>query len=258
MELRLIAERLSRKIVLRRRLPRNFGGQRLYVSPSGGGLRYWRHNLYKVDPHLFRLVDEFVKPGSVVWDLGANMGLFTFAAAHRAGETGFVLAIDGDVDNVSLLLRSRFARKQAGTAEVQVLPVAIGPPGSRFINFTVSERCRATNSIEGFGHDQIGPSREKRAVPLVTADELLQSFRPPNFVKIDVEGAEMEVFKGAHRLLSEARPIIEVEVAPTPEKQTPIRDLFLQHRYKLYNGADPAGQRKPTEMPTFSCLAVPE
>src|SRR5579862_1733619 len=186
MGLRQIADRVSRGVVLRRRLPRNFGGGRLFVAPRGGGLRYWRHNLHDVDPHLFGLVEQFVKPGMCVWDIGANMGLFTFAAAHRAGPGGFVLAVEADVDNASLLLRSRFASDRAATAEVQILPVAMGAPGSRFAHFLVSERCRATNSLEGFGHGLGGEAREKRAVPMVTADELLEKFRAPAFVKMDV------------------------------------------------------------------------
>ena len=258
MGLRTLAERMSQGVVLKRRLPQAFGGGRLFVAPRGGGMRYWRRNMMKMDPHLFGLADEFVKPGMCVWDIGANMGLFTFAAANRAGREGFVLAVEADVDNAALLLRSRFASDRAATAELQVLTVAMGAPGARFAHFVISDRSRAMNSLEGFGMGFEGPPHEKRVVPVVTCDELLASFRAPGFVKIDVEGAELEVFKGAEKLLSEVRPVFELEVAPVAEKQEAIREVFSRHHYKMYDGDVAANGRLARDLPPFSCLAMPE
>src|SRR2546421_503378 len=105
--MRRVAERLSRGVVMTRRMPARFGGSRIYVSPEGGGLRFWRPGLEQCDPTLFRLVEEFVRPGDTVWDIGANMGLLTFAAAHVAGPKGRVVAIEPDVEMARLLLMSR-------------------------------------------------------------------------------------------------------------------------------------------------------
>lgn len=99
---RRLAERLSRGRVLKRHLPREFGGGSVYVTPDAA-LRFWRQNLYKADPMLFDAARELVRPGDVVWDVGANVGLFSFATAALAGPTGQVLAIEPD------LLAGRFA-----------------------------------------------------------------------------------------------------------------------------------------------------
>ena len=72
------------------------------VSPSCG-LRYLRWALGKVDPALFRWVEAYVKPGSVVWDVGANLGLFSFAAAARAGSDGAVVAFEPDTQLVAMI-----------------------------------------------------------------------------------------------------------------------------------------------------------
>ena len=81
--LRRMTEHLTRDWVVRRRLPSDFARVPFHVSPSAG-LRYLFRPMDTVDPILLNLVKEFVGPGSVVWDVGANVGLFAFAA-YNAG-----------------------------------------------------------------------------------------------------------------------------------------------------------------------------
>src|SRR5271154_3189504 len=121
--LRTLAERLSRGLVFQRRLPPEFGGGRIFVSPDAG-LRFYRRNLAAGDAILFRMVDELVKAGNVVWDVGANVGLFTFAAAHRAGKNGHVIAIEADPWLADLLGRSCELRDRNSDAPVTVVPAA--------------------------------------------------------------------------------------------------------------------------------------
>src|SRR5262245_5189078 len=90
MLIRSIAEKLSRRIILKKVLPERVGALSIYVSP-GSSLRYWR-DFNAIDDVLFDWAVEFVKPGLKVWDIGASVGLFTFAAAFKAGSNGRVLA----------------------------------------------------------------------------------------------------------------------------------------------------------------------
>jgi hypothetical protein len=100
--LRRVAEILSRGVVLKRRLPTQFGSGPLFVSPDSG-LKYYRLDLKTADPTLFRMAAELVRPGDIVWDIGANVGLFTFAAAGLASPRGHVIAVEPDTWLVSLL-----------------------------------------------------------------------------------------------------------------------------------------------------------
>src|SRR6266849_8056860 len=100
--MRRLLKTISRDVVLRRRLPAEFGKVAILVSPNCA-LAYWRRNIASVDPYLLSMVRELVRPGMAVWDIGANVGLFTFAAAGLGAQ---VLAVEGDTWLANLLHRS--------------------------------------------------------------------------------------------------------------------------------------------------------
>src|ERR1700753_2897668 len=122
MPLRAALEHNTHRLVVRRRLPAPFASARIYVS-SEGGLKYLARRMSEVDPALLRLAAQVVMPGDTVWDVGANVGLFGFAAAVAAGPTGRVLAVEPDATLVTLLRRS--VAGNLGLAPIDVLPVAV-------------------------------------------------------------------------------------------------------------------------------------
>ncbi len=129
----------------------------------------------------------------MVWDVGANVGLFSFAAASLAGPEGRVVALEPDAWLVQLLRRSA-SRQPAGSAPVEVVPAAIAAALS-VRTLCLASRSRAANYLADFGTIQTGGSREQQSVIAVTLDWLLESFPVPSVVKIDVEGAELEVLE---------------------------------------------------------------
>ena len=165
--LRRLAERLSRDLTLRRRLPAEFGRAPILVTPSAG-LRYITRRMDAVDPVLMGLAREFVKPGAVVWDVGANVGLFAFAAASLAGPGGQVVAMEPDAWLVQLLRRS------AANATGRFGAGANHTGGRRLVavlahRFCLAERSRAANHLVRIRHDPDGRhprgSDDRRADP---------------------------------------------------------------------------------------------
>ncbi len=107
----------------------------------------------QADPPLLRLAAEVVRRGDTVWDIGANLGLFSFAAAVAAGPAGRVLAVEPDTVLAGLLRRS--AAVNSGHAPVDVLPAAVSD-GLSVARFHVARRNRSTNHLDGFGTSQAG------------------------------------------------------------------------------------------------------
>lgn len=252
--LRTVAERASRNVVLRRRLPPELGGAALFVTP-GSMLSYWRRDLRRVDPMLLAVAREVVRPGDVVWDVGANCGLFAFAAAGLAGPEGHVLAVEADIWLASLLRRSSRANRPRGL-DVDVLPAAVaGEVG--LARFSVASRGRAANYLTAAGgSSSAGGVREEQLVPTVSLDWLLGQTQAPRFVKIDVEGAEETALQGAQRVLRDVRPGLLCEV--TGRNRQAVTALLLAQGYVLLDAEKPVAERRPLEAAAWNTLALPK
>src|SRR5687767_11298397 len=103
--LRRAVARAGRDSAFWRRLPPELGGAKFLASLEGG-LKYARTLTSDIDPELLHLARTYVHPGHTVWDVGANVGLFTFAAAGLAGPTGCVVSVEPDAWLAQLLQRS--------------------------------------------------------------------------------------------------------------------------------------------------------
>lgn len=251
--IRSLLETLSRGRVLRRRLPAAHGGHSLYVSPDAA-MSLWKRDLGAVDPFLLRMAAELVRPGMNAWDLGANVGLFAFAAAFAAGPSGRVLAVEADGWLAALLARS--AREApASHARVEVLAAAVSDVAG-VAELCIARRGRAGNHLRSVaGSTQTGGTREVRQVAAVTLDDLLSRYAPPQVVKIDVEGAELLCLRGAERLFREVRPVLLCEVAGENAGEA---GAFLRgHGYSLFDAATAADRRQPLDRPAWNTLALP-
>jgi FkbM family methyltransferase len=223
----------------------------VFVSPDSA-LQFLKPNLELVGRELFDLACEHVSRGSVVWDVGANVGLFTFAAANTAGGDGEVLAIEADAFLASLLQRSAHYASNRDLS-VNVL-CAAASDRLGVARFLIAERGRSSNALEESGvRSQAGGTRCVQHVVTVTLDGLLETFRPPNLLKIDVEGAEELVLKGAHRLLSDCRFTIYIEVGHTQNDS--VTSILKRNEYRLFDGGSRGGPE--LDHCTWNTLAIP-
>lgn len=246
--LRTLLERVSRGRVLRRHLPPDFGSVPILVSPDAS-LQLWK---MRTKSDLFDFANEFVQRGSVVWDAGANVGLLSIAAAQRAGDMGKVIAIEPDIW-LAALLRKSAAMQPVTSARIQVIPVAIFDSPT-IASFNVAKRGRASNFLSvARGSSQTGGVRETVSVVTVTLDWLLEHCATPNILKIDVEGAESNVLRGAQRVLAEAQPVVLIEVYEKSIDE--VTEILLRNGYTLFDWD--ARPRVRVDRACFNTLAIP-
>jgi FkbM family methyltransferase len=201
---------------------------------------------------MFDWAAEFVRAGDVVWDIGANVGLFTFAAAHMAGPTGRVIAIEADGFLADLIRRSH--RSFGSQTELEVICAAISD-SCGIATFDIASRGRSTNHLHSLeGSTQTGGTRHSVTVATLSLDQLLDQLPAPRVLKIDVEGAELNVLRGASRLLSTVRPVILCEVS---SNGSTIADLLHTNGYELFDLQADANRTRTLDLPAFNTLAWP-
>lgn len=143
------------------------------------------------------LFEKTVAAGSCVLDVGANVGFYTLLASVIVGAQGRVFAFEPVPANVAYL---REHIRANGISNVEVFDVAVSDDeGRKFFKSGTDKYFLGRLSPEG-----------ELAVNCVSLDGMRtrRELRPPNLIKIDVEGAELAVLQGAAQLLAEAHPVI--------------------------------------------------
>ncbi len=247
---RILAERMSRNISFSARLPKKFGRRKIYLSPANQ-LAIWKPGEAKFQAYLLGFAERFIGKDDVVWDIGANMGMFGVPAAHRAKS---VLAVEPDPFNQQLLHKTRAANPDLA---LEVLPVAVSNEVG-VAQFAIPERGRSANSLvaTSFG-TQMGGTRQYYSVMTVTADWILERYPAPDFVKIDAEGAELWILQGAIKLLSVVRPVIIVEMPN--EHADGCADIFRKNDYLMFSSYTPVDPAKAVDdiHDVWDVLAIP-
>lgn len=253
MSVREIIRRATRHRVIRKKLPPQFGGTPFYASPDAA-LRYLRPGLAAFDSFLLRVAEEELNEQSVVWDVGGNVGLFTFAAASIANR-GTVVTIEADIWLASILRRSANLPENRHR-DIRVLPVAVSDSVG-VAKFCIAKNGRASNFIDGLGGRKIsGGVREEVLVPTTTLDNLLDSFPEPQFVKMDIEGAEVAALTGATRLVGEVRPVFCIEVV-SEDLADVVMQITREHDYRLFDAGTSRKSAPPIDQCVANTLVVP-
>lgn len=221
-------EYCARNLRFRRRLPREFGGHVIWTSLDAR-LRYLRPGRAAFDRELLEVARHFISPGRMVFDVGANVGEFATAASHFVGSQGAGLAIEPDPFLCALLHRTIAEPENAGL-QLEALCAAIAEKDG-FASFHIASRGRASNALAGHGLYTMGNVRARFMAPVFTIDTLVEKWRLPGFIKIDVEGAELRVLEGACQTLSYHRPLIFVEVTAMQDR---VLALFTQLNYRIF------------------------
>ncbi|GEM_PF-340852 len=164
------------------------------------------------EPHLMAAMERLVRPGWVVLDVGANIGLHTLAAASLASR-GQVYAFEPALETFTYL-EANLRRAGLRNARAERLALSDGPGTARLAYR--SHQSGASHFI-GEGPDEDGSSVEE--VPCCSLDSWVASrgLDRVDLVKVDVEGAEMAVLDGAAQTLATKQPWVIMECNPVTQ-----------------------------------------
>lgn len=182
------------------------------------------------------IVRNLVKPGDTVVDVGANIGYITARLADIVGPVGRVYAIEPVPETYDLLTRTVRRLKLESVRPVHAC--ASSRSGEVTMEIPAAqqggENLYESRIIDPLGSDTSG---RRVSVPALTLDEIVEDAKGPvTFVKIDVEGHEGEVIRGAAGLLARHQPALYIEVTGNPdERGTPAAQLFEELMRLGYN-----------------------
>jgi len=140
--------------------------------------------------------ERHLKPGMAVFDIGANVGFYTLLASVLVGPSGRVVAFEPLPRNLGFL-HGHVSRNRRDNVRIIEAAVAEVPGEATFEDVAHGSMARLS-------------TRGSIRVKVVALDDLTDrgEIPEPQMMKIDVEGAEIEVLKGATRLIQRARPTL--------------------------------------------------
>jgi FkbM family methyltransferase len=163
-----------------------------------------------------RVYLSFVRPGDVVLDVGANVGAHTVFLSHLVRHDGRVLAFEPLAPNVDALRETIWRRSRI--SNIGIFEVAVGNPGTTGQEVVIrapgddltqaSLRPQEAGSWEG----QATVRDYKVSLISLDAEPEVQALDSIDFVKIDVEGGELDVWKGGAQIIGRYHPLVYCEV----------------------------------------------
>lgn len=193
----------------------------LRLNPRTGG-NYFQGG---GEPEVQTAIQQHLRPGMTFYDIGANIGFFSLLAARIVGPEGRVVAFEAD-PGAAQRLCDHVERNHFSTISIEQKAV-----WSETCPVPFAQTDPETSPDLGLGHVVAGSAGSTICVQAISLDDFLQTSPAPDFLKCDVEGAEVAVFSGAKRLLEETRPILLCEIHSEENRHVLLED-FTRLAYK--------------------------
>jgi FkbM family methyltransferase len=187
---------------------------------------YW---LGTYEPELQAALHALIPKSAVVYDVGANIGYVSLLLAKAAGESGRVVAFEALPGNVQQLRRN--VELNGMQARITVVAGAVtDKPGP--VRFLVHQSGGMGKALGSAGRDD--PYQAEITVEGLSLDEFIyaRGNPPPDMVKMDIEGGEVLALPGMKRALTDARPVMLMELHG-PEASKAAWDVLTAAGYAI-------------------------
>jgi len=157
------------------------------------------------EPKVIRAVNDTIKPGMTVIDIGAHIGYYSLLFAKCVGPSGRVFAFEPLPGNFALL------QKNVGLNNLQNVDTLNQAVFSRTQEITIAAPDDQPNPGSGSMHTEAGHKHYR--VEAISMDDFCEKLAlRPDILKMDVEGAEYDVLMGAKETISRYRPNLFIEL----------------------------------------------
>lgn len=206
---------------------------RWYRLPFGVSRAFHPFRSHSYEPHELEAIRRYGPKDGVYLDIGANVGLLSLAMREIAGSAAKIFVVEPNPHAHGLLCA---VMKLNHVHPAGIWPVAISNEcGS--IPFQVSRRdsLGVMSSLQ-----RTDPGAVTEIVPCLTIDALCREWPKLDYIKIDIEGAEILALRGAIETLDRLRPVVQVEVhgpflAAFGQTLDDLFSLMKRHRYRAVN-----------------------
>ena len=208
------------------------------------------------DPEQAEEFHQFISychPGMLLFDVGASSGIFSLACARLGGK-----AIAMDPSPIATNMIAKQLKLNNLKDNVRILKAAIGD-----IDGTIEMLSAGIYSDGYYSYESGRDKRELTRVPVITLDHLAERFGLPSHLKIDVEGYEAAVIRGARELFKRSSPLVFIELhnemvhASSGDVAFCVHEL-LKLGYKIFSASGtPLSVEQALKPPICRLLAVP-
>jgi FkbM family methyltransferase len=207
---------------------------KLHNRADDGFVQIFYYGMTYQESHVLAITSAFASKGSVILDIGANTGIDSLIVAMRNPSTT-IIAIEPYSPNYD---RMKTNLALNGIRNVIPRKIAVGSRRDT-IDFFVPEDGRITDvssAVEGIGEKVYGKQvRWKKAqVNQYSLDDILDELTSVGFLKCDVEGYEMEVFRGATAFFAHHLPTFIVEIVLNHDSVAFFNSFATEHSYTIY------------------------
>lgn len=187
-----------------------------------------------IEAHYFYERDGVViapQPGDVALDLGACLGDTALAFAAAVGPSGRVFTFEFVPDHLAVL-HSNLALNPALRERITVVPVAVGGADNGHLPVSASDR-RDVQVLPGARVQGLSPDT---AVPIRSIDGLVAAGVVPrvDFLKMDIEGAELDALEGAKATIDRFRPRLAISAYHKWDDYFTLADWMVRRGYELH------------------------
>lgn len=195
------------------------------------------------DPIVFQPLAQRLRPGDTFVDVGINIGYYSLLALEKVGPTGQVHGFDIDPRPLGLI---RKTIKENNLQNLHLHAVAVGDRVGQGVLVKMSDS----------GHSYMTSNAAGSLMPMTTLDALYEAgeLPPARAIKIDIEGGEYGVLKGARRYILESRPMIVFEAQNKflARNEADLDDVFRFLQTCGYTWKMLAGAGSPTVVAQYA------